>query len=132
MKLLNDSEIEVQMQQEIERAYSQPLRERIMRSGTAKEKANLKAFFAAMHDLKLRKIAERDFAQALHDYDTAVVRVAQPALDPADYPDITDIDGNVIPNPALAVDATERTAAQAIINGASQAVLDAVAARVVV
>ena len=137
MKILNDSEIEVQMQQEIERAYSQPLRERIMRSGTAKEKANLKAFFAAMHDLKLQKIAERDFKQALYDYDTAVARVGKPALDPKAvddagkpmYPTYKDMNGKVQPHPFIARDKAERASAQYVLNAATPEVTALVAKR---
>lgn len=118
-----DSTIEAEMQQIINDAYPPAERERALRLG-GQLLTDLNAFFDTMTTLKAEKIAERDFEQAVFDYDQAVARLAKPALDPADYPDV---EGET--NPALVTDAAERTAAQATVDGASQAVLDLVEAR---
>jgi len=127
MRLLNDSEIEVQMQQEIERAYSQATRERIIRAGTSAEKAALKAFFATMSTKKLAMIAERDLEQGVLDYTQAERRLAQPVLDPKAvddagkpmYPTYKDMNGKVQPHPAIAQDKAERASAQYVLNAAT-------------
>lgn len=55
--------------------------------------------------------------QAVFDYEAAQARLALPVYDgPAT---ITDGEGNTVPNPAIALDAEERTAAQAVIDAAS-------------
>ena len=124
MTIKNDAQIEAEMQGIINAEWPPAARERVLRTGTGKTALN--AFFASMTALKAEKIAARDLEQAVAGYDAAVVRLAQDALLAADYPDV---DG--MPNPVLAADNAERVAAQAVVDGAAQPVLDIVAARAV-
>lgn len=123
MRILDNASIEVEMQRIINSQWPPAARERAKRLG-GQLLTDLNAFFDTMTTLKASKIAERDLAQAVLDYDQAVIRLAEPELDPADYPDI---EGAT--HPALVIDTAERTAAQTVIINASQAVLDIVAAR---
>jgi hypothetical protein len=101
---------------------------------TPEERAEVGRYQQVCEAARQAGIAARADAALLHatlDYEVAVRRLAQlPITEPATVT-ITDTDGTAteVPNPAIAVDATERATAQAILDAASPETLALVALR---
>jgi len=78
-----------------------------------------------------KDVADNQLLSDTIDYERALTRLAQPALNPAAtdangnllYPDITLPDGTTATNPALVQDQQERAAAQAIVDAVTPEIL---------
>jgi hypothetical protein len=94
---------------------------------TAEDRAAIGAFAQATHAAQLAGIEARADMALLSGamaVETAYARLLIPAVDVT----VTDAEGNEVPNPVK--DQAERVAAQAVIDGATQPVLDLVETRV--
>ena len=119
----NDAEIESAMQDHINSVWSPSKREQVLRTGVCK--ADLDAFFTVMSADKAQIIADRDLLKATIAYESALIRLDKPALDPK----AVDADGNLVYplddkgiNQAIEADKAERANAQAVVDNASDEV----------
>ena len=130
----DDTTIEVEMQRQIAAEYPPAVRERIHRAGTAAEKKKMNAFFDSMHNKKIAIIGDRDMLADAIAYEEAERRLAEPKKTKKDkddegnliYPDVEDMGGKKIENPAITQDKEERAAAQKVVKNVSPAALDLV------
>lgn len=116
--ILTDAEIEAHMQAHINDHWPPTQREKALRLG-GQLLTDLNAFFDTCTVLKAEKVAERDLAVAVRDYDAAVSRLSYPTL----------VISDSVTQEQIETDAAERATAQVVVDAASSEVLAVVIAR---